>query len=607
MTRSVQFSPPTHTRLDNLLSDFVWFLGDESRVITFALASAPSDYFIDPEVGYDAELARWNLPFREAFSELDEHSANLVIEQLASLEAIINVEFVRVENAADAVLRFAVTDLAPEGESYLVFPPSPDLLPFSVDYTELHAAAGIAGDIWLDATVSEANLADALLPAIALALGLSEPAVNGFSVSGDLAVVPLSSAESSVSETVFAQNGAQDDAGAQDGAQNVDGTAESILHTTFMPLDVAALVYLYGPSQLQDNSLYIINESADDFLTAGNLDYGEDFITSTYLNGLLNIADFGGLNALVINVEEDLQVNLNDGATSVLGVGKTLHISAGSTIHELVTVDGNDTITGNKLANTISSRGGNDHVSGGPGNDRVFLDGGDDTYVYTAGGDQVYGGTGTDILVLDDGLISQYKFVQNSDGLTISNVVNQTAAELSGFEQVEILGGLVSVGDVLAAVISENAASGLLLDDGPLYQSAIQSEQGTIDTEQAQLYRIYYGSLGRAPDQAGFDFWMEQLDSETYGLAEIATRFVASAEFVALADSNASGNVGAEEFVTHMYTNVFGRTPDAEGFEWWVDQLFSLEHTQGSAFVSMVQSDEFVLLTAATVADFWMT
>ena len=53
-----------------------------------------------------------------------------------------------------------------------------------------------------------------------------------------------------------------------------------------------------------------------------------------------------------------------------------------------------------------------------------------------------------------------------------------------------------------------------------------------------------------------------------------------------------------------MYFNVFGREPDEAGYAFWIGELSSGQFTQPSAFANMVQSDEFVILTAATVGDF---
>ena len=71
-----------------------------------------------------------------------------------------------------------------------------------------------------------------------------------------------------------------------------------------------------------------------------------------------------------------------------------------------------------------------------------------------------------------------------------------------------------------------------------------------------------------------------------------------------LADGDQDGEVADEEFLDHMYFNVFGRQPDEEGYDWWASQLQEQIFTQETAFASMVQSDEFVLTTAGNALDY---
>ena len=87
-------------------------------------------------------------------------------------------------------------------------------------------------------------------------------------------------------------------------------------------------------------------------------------------------------------------------------------------------------------------------------------------------------------------------------------------------------------------------------------------------------------------------------------LSEVAARFIDSPEFKGLADVNGLNGVEDFEFLNHMYKNVFGRAADQNGYVWWLSKLDDDTHSQATAFASMVQSDEFVLTTAATVADY---
>ena len=102
---------------------------------------------------------------------------------------------------------------------------------------------------------------------------------------------------------------------------------------------------------------------------------------------------------------------------------------------------------------------------------------------------------------------------------------------------------LLSTTDILLQLQEANRR--LLQEDVALYQSSVSREEGeAISAQQAQLYRTYFGAVNRAPDEAGY--------------------------------------------------------------EWWLDQLQTGQHNQGSAFTGMTQSDEFVLISDGTVSDFWL-
>ncbi len=76
-------------------------------------------------------------------------------------------------------------------------------------------------------------------------------------------------------------------------------------------------------------------------------------------------------------------IDLNAGATSMLH-GRTLTIAAGTVIENAVTGDGNDTLTGNDVANTLLGMRGNDLLDGRGGADRLEGGAGIDTATYEA-------------------------------------------------------------------------------------------------------------------------------------------------------------------------------------------------------------------------------
>lgn len=105
---------------------------------------------------------------------------------------------------------------------------------------------------------------------------------------------------------------------------------------------------------------------------------------------------------------------------------------------------------------------------------------------------------------------------------------------------------------------------------------------------------IYQAAFNRLPDAAGLDYWAERYDSGNgTSLYEIVTEFSWSEEFVAIYGDNRSDDFDYEAFVTVLYQNVLGRAPDDEGLEFWVEQLESGNFSIERVLYGFATSDEF--------------
>lgn len=143
-------------------------------------------------------------------------------------------------------------------------------------------------------------------------------------------------------------------------------------------------------------------------------------------------------------------------------------------------------------------------------------------------------------------------------------------------------------------------------EDGILWNSEIIPVSGApISAEEAQLYRAYSGVLGRTPDDGGFDWWSGQIASGNHTLESMVESFLWSQEFLGLfPDATRPEAIGVEDFLLHMYKNVFGREPDAEGFAWWNGELESGSRDRVQVVIDMTQSNEFIGLTAMGTVDY---
>ena len=109
-------------------------------------------------------------------------------------------------------------------------------------------------------------------------------------------------------------------------------------------------------------------------------------------------------------------------------------------------------------------------------------------------------------------------------------------------------------------------------------------------TSGAQVVDAYIGALNRDPDYAGFTFWTNQLKQGVTQLTMLNT-FITSPEFTAI-----YGNTTNTQFVTLVYQNVLGRSPDTAGLNYWVAQL-GAGVSRASMLQAFVNGAEFQTLS----------
>ncbi len=102
--------------------------------------------------------------------------------------------------------------------------------------------------------------------------------------------------------------------------------------------------------------------------------------------------------------------------------------------------------------------------------------------------------------------------------------------------------------------------------------------------------RLYEAYFLRAPDAAGYDYWLTQYASGQRDLPGISSFFAESAEFDAL-----YGALTDREFVELIYTNVLRRGADEEGLTYWTGRLAT--ESRGTIMLLFAESPEFVALT----------
>jgi hypothetical protein len=207
---------------------------------------------------------------------------------------------------------------------------------------------------------------------------------------------------------------------------------------------------------------------------------------------------------------------------------------------------------------TVYCYGGNDFVwmgnnttqtvYGGEGNDEIFLtsgslygEGGDDKFTLSAiplgwKNSVVDGGAGTDLVIVNISSTS-VRLNSTNDGFLI------VASDGSQFSLKNV--ERISFRDTSIALdVTGNAG---------------------------KAYRVYKAAFARDPmtgDKAGLGYWISNID-KGMNMVEVAARFIDSTEFRGLYGQNPSN----ADFLTKVYTNVLGRTPDQGGYNWWLNEL----------------------------------
>ncbi|HYI60920.1 MAG TPA: DUF4214 domain-containing protein [Acidimicrobiales bacterium] len=133
--------------------------------------------------------------------------------------------------------------------------------------------------------------------------------------------------------------------------------------------------------------------------------------------------------------------------------------------------------------------------------------------------------------------------------------------------------------------------SGQLDGDG-LIRTFLNTEE--FQDRGPEVLRAYRALLGRAADLPGYDYWYGRLASGT-SLETMASSFSNSSEFHGLYDGLTNG-----QFVDAIYQNILGRAPDTAGRNFWISELNG-GRSRGSVALAVSRSSEYVHDTEVAV------
>ncbi len=411
-----------------------------------------------------SEYSPSEVPSYKPFSEAQKAAVRLA---LANISTYATITFTEVSES-DGQIRF--------GTSYQGGLLAGATIPYSSGDALTRADVALANEVSANASPSVGTTGyETLLHEIEHALGLKHP--GNYNAGGVLPTPPYLPTS-------------------QDGSAYTVETYNTVLahDKTPMLFDVAALQYTYGANLATQKGNDTYNISA---------------------GSLFTIWDTAGNDTLSVNnVAGHFTLDLRPGVVSYGGYDggdPVVAIAFNTTIENAIGGNVDDKLLGNTVSNMLTGGGGNDLIDGGAGVDTA-----------------VYAGKRANFTVTNTGV--------STLGIT---VMDKTGAEgtdnLFNIERLQFADGNVAL-DV-------NGTAG-------------------------GAYRIYQAAFDRAPDKAGLGYWIAQMD-KGMSVADVAASFIASAEFKALYGANPSD----DQFLTKVYGNVLGRAPDAAGFNWWLDQL----------------------------------
>jgi serralysin len=212
----------------------------------------------------------------------------------------------------------------------------------------------------------------------------------------------------------------------------------------------------------------------------------------------------------------------------------------------LTAFDGADQIRGTGTHDIIHARGGDDAVYAASGNDVVY--GG-------AGLDKVSGGVGIDLYVVG--------------GLRSNATLDLSAHATYGDVWIELSNGWEYATDFERIGFSDQIVA---LD--------IQGNAGDV-------YRLYQAAFDRTPDRPGLSSNISLMD-DGLTLKQMSAAFVASQEFIDLYGANTTNS----QFVTLLYQNVLGRGPDQAGLDGWVNVLNTGQADRAEVLIGFSESPE---------------
>lgn len=216
--------------------------------------------------------------------------------------------------------------------------------------------------------------------------------------------------------------------------------------------------------------------------------------------------------------------------------------------------------------------------------------GGDDTLIGLGGNDTLDGGSGTDTAV----------FLGSQDGYTLSLSSGEVILE-------DRRGDLAGTDRLIDIEILDFGTETTAFGAGPMNLNVFDDAASLNASEFASIVELYIAYFNRAPDAIGLNFWASSFARGEVDIAQMAELFFDQAEtrsvYASSLNEDGSQITDVTAFVTAIYTNVLGRSPDVGGRDFWVSVLEQGAVTPGSAIGSIIEGAKADAPSDATQAE----
>lgn len=279
---------------------------------------------------------------------------------------------------------------------------------------------------------------------------------------------------------------------------------------------------------------------------------------------------FSGEQSGMLNLENYTVSGMNESGVWKLSV-------ADGNVQGIGLENSDDTVEGTSFSDYLDGRSGNDILNGGEGDDTLNGGEGDDTLNGGEGNDTIFSGLGNDVIDGGSGIdtvsyndrLNHYDFANLGSYFNIISDDDTSNDSLYNIEDVSFSDLTISLDYVLDLINLEQAVT-----------------------------RLYNALLGRNPDNDGLVYWLGDMNSGTNSLQGVSGAFAGSEEYEAR-----FGAQSDTAFINQLYNNILGRDADQAGYDYWLEEIQNTGDRSGM-IVSFSNSSEYIDEQADAVSSY---